>query len=123
MTLKIKEKPSKVFLLAYLILALIGSSAISAAEAFCVELSDDDSLDSGRYISSGYAIDWLASNTLTLRRANSYSNTLLRNRPLRVFTLAETAVIAIYPVGENLKIIKNDNIPVIKNLVLLKLRI
>ena len=117
------RKWSKLVFLAYLIPALIGSSAISASEAFCFEHSDNANLGSGRYISSCHTIDWVAANALTLRKDNGSSNSLLRNRLFRVFTLAGTTAIAVYLAGENLKIIKNDNIPIIKNLVLLKLRI
>jgi hypothetical protein len=117
------EKLSKLVLLAYLILALIGSAAISAGEAFYLEDSND-SLSSGTYFSSiGHTVDWLATEVLTLRRAHGYSNFLLRNRLLRIFTLAGAVAITIYLVGANLKIIENDNMPIMKNLVSLKLRI
>ena len=120
----VHKKWAKFVLFAYLILALIGSSAISAGEAFYLEDSDDDSLSSGRYLSSiDYTIDWLAANILTLRKARGNSNSLLGNRLLRVFTFAGILSIALYLVGENLKIIRNDNIQIIKNLVPLKLRI
>jgi len=120
----VHKKWAKFVLFAYLILALIGSSAISAGEAFYLEDSDDDSLSSGRYLSSiDYTIDWLAANILTLRKARGNSNSLLGNRLLRVFTFAGILSIALYLVGENLKIIKNDNIQITKNLVSLKLRI
>ena len=120
---KIVKKRTKFVLFVYLILALIGSAAISAGEAFCFEYSDNDSLSSGGYFSSDHTIDWLAANALTLRKVRGYSNSLLRNRLLRVFALAGIISIAMYLVGENLKIIKDDNIPILKNLVLLKLRI
>ena len=120
----ILKKRSKLVLLVYLILALIGSSAISAGEAFWVEHTNNDSMSSGRHFSSiDYTIDWLAGNVITIRKARGYSNSPLRNGLLRVITLAGTIAIAIYLVGANLKIIKNDNIPILKNLVLLKLRI
>jgi len=124
MTCAIGEKRSKPVLLACLILALIGSSAISAGEAFCSEYSNDDNLSSNTYFSSvGHTIDWLTAQVLTLRRAHGYSNSPLRNRLLRVFTFAGAIAVTIYLVGANLKIIKNDNMPIIRNLVLLKLRI
>jgi hypothetical protein len=118
------KKWAKLVLFAYLILALIGSAAISAGEAFYIENLNDDSLNSGRYFSSiNQNLDWLAANVLTLRKARSFSNSLLRNRLLRIFTFTGIFSIALYLVGENLKIIKNDNIQIIKNLVPLKLRI
>ena len=123
MTPNIGEKWSKFVLLAYLILALIGSAAISAGEAFYLEDSND-SLSSGRYFSSiNHTIDWLVANVLTLRKARGYSNYLLQNRLFRVFALAGIFSIALYLAGENFKKIKNDNVQIIKNLVLLKLRI
>ena len=119
-----EKKQLKLVLLAYLILALIGSSAISAGEAFSFDCSNNDSICSGRYFSSiSHIIDWLAGDILTIRKTNGYSNLPLRNRLLRLFALAGTIVAAIYLAGANLKTIKNDNIPIIKNLVLLKLRI
>jgi len=124
MTHTLGEKRSKPVLLVCLILALIGSSAISAGEAFCFEYSNNDSLSSdSRYFSSIHTVDWLATGALVLRKDHGYSNFLLRNRLLRVFTLAGTVAMTIYLVGANLKIIENDNMPLIKNMVLLKLRI
>ena len=125
MTYTLGEKRSKLVLLAYLILALIGSSAISAGEAFCFEYSNNDDLssDSRYFFSIGHTVDWLAAEVLTLRKAHGYSNSLLRNRLLRVFAFAGTISIALYLVGANLKIIENNNMPTMKNLVLLKLRI
>ena len=124
MTHIIGEKRLKIALLGYLILVLIGSSAISAGEAFYFEHLNNDSLSSDAYFSSiSHTVDWLATGALTLRRARGYSNSLLQNRLLRVFTLAGTIAIALYLAGENLKIIENDNVSIIKNLVLLKLRI
>ena len=124
MTHSIGEKRLKLVLLPYLILALIVSSAISTAEAFCIEYSRDDRMSSGGcFCSISHTIDWLAGETLTLRKDSGYSNSPLRNGLLRVFTFAGTISIALYLAGANLKIIKNDNIQIIRNLVLLKLRI
>jgi len=121
---KIVKKWAKFVLFACLILALIGSSAISAGEAFYLEDSNNDNLNSGRYFSSiDYNIDWLASNILTLRRVRGYSNSPLRNKLLRIFTFTGIFSIALYLAGANLKIIKNDNIQILRNLVPLKLRI
>jgi len=121
MVRKMGKKQVKIFLSTYFILALIGSSAISAGEAFRFEYSNNDNLSSGTYFSSvGHTIDWLAG--VTIRKAKSNSNSPLRNRLLRVFTFAETIAIATYLVRANLKV-KNDNIIIIKNLVPLKLRI
>jgi hypothetical protein len=118
------KKRVKFALFAYLILALIGSAAISAGEAFYLENSNNDNLSSGRYFSSiNHNIDWLTESVLTLRKARGYSNSLLRNRLFRIFTFTGIFSIALYLVGANLKIIKNDNIQIIKNLVSLKLRI
>ena len=117
------KKWAKLVLFAYFILALIGSSAISAGEAFYLEDSND-SQSSGRYFSSiDHTVDWLATNILTLRRVRSYSNSPLRNKLLRIFTFTGIFSITLYLVGANLKIIKNDNIQIIKNLVPLKLLI
>jgi len=117
------KKWTKFVLFTYFILALIGSSAISAGEAFYLEDSDD-SLSSGRCFSSmNHRVDWLTAEILTLRRARGFSNSPLRNKLLRIFTFTGIFSIALYLVGANLKIIKNDNIHIIKNLVPLKLRI
>ena len=117
------KKWTKFVLFAYFILALIGSSAISAGGAFYLE-DPYDSLSSGRCFSSmDHTVDWLAASTLTLRRARGFSNSPLRNKLLRIFTFTGIFSIALYLVGENLKIIKNDNIQITKNLIPLKLRI
>jgi len=115
------EKRAKPILLIYFILAMIGSSAISAGEAFYFEKSNDN-LSSGRYYSSeNHNIDWLA--RVTIRKENNSSNSLQRNRLLRVFTFAGILIMAMYLVSANLKIIKNDDVPKIKNLIPMKLRI
>jgi hypothetical protein len=115
-------KWSKVTLLIYLITALIDLSAISSCEAFYFEYSNSDSLNSGAYSSSTVrTIDWLAG--VTLRKTNGNSNSPLRSRLLRVFKFTGAIAIAFYLAGASLKIIRNDNIPILKNLILLKLRI
>jgi len=119
-----EEKWSRFILLAYLIFALIGSSAVSAGKALCFEHSNNDSMGSGGYFSTiDHAVDWLAENVITVKKARSYSNSLSQNGLFRVFILAGTIAIAMYLAGENLKIIKNDNISILKNHVLLNLRI
>ena len=120
----IEKKWLKLFLLTYLVLALIGSSAISAGEAFCFDYSNSDSISSGKYFSStNRFIDWLAGDILTMRKTGGFSNSPLRNRLLRVFTLAGTIATAVYLVGANLQTLNNGNNQTIKNLILLRLRI
>ncbi|MDR2595857.1 MAG: hypothetical protein LBC76_00910 [Treponema sp.] len=103
-----------------MILALIGTSAISAGEAFYFEYSIDDNLGSNRYFFSiDHTIDWLVN--VTIRKTNGYSSSILRNKLLRVFTFERIIAITTYLAEENL--IKNNNISIIKNLILLKLRI
>jgi len=117
------KKRSKSVLLAYLILAIIGSSAISMAEYLYFEYSSNDNLSSGSYFSPiSQTFDWLAGDILKIRKSRDNSNSQLRNKLLRVFTLDGTISMAIHLSEANLKI-KNDNIQVIRNLVLLKLRI
>jgi len=110
----------KLTLFAYFILAIIGSSAISAGEAFWIEYSQNDSLNSGTYSLTDHTIDWLAG--VTLRKPNGNSNSPLRNGSLRVFMFAGTIAMAVYLAGANIKN-KNYSILTIKNSVLLKLRI
>jgi len=120
----VQNKLPKLVFLAYLIPALIGSSAISASKILCFELSNNNSMGSGGYFSSiGHTIDWLAGKVLIKRKAGSYSHSMLQSRLFNVLILAGTIAIAIYLAEINLKIIKNNNIPIIKNPVLLKLRI
>ena len=120
----IEKKQLKIVLLAYLVLALIGSSAISAGEAFCFEYSNNDSIYSGRYFSAiSHTFDWLAGDVLTIRKTNGFSNSPLRNRSLRVFTLAGTIATAICLVGADFQTLSKDNNPTIKNFILMRLRI
>jgi len=117
---KIKGKGIKPFLLAYIIFALIGSSALSMGEAFFVKYSNNDNLNS-KYLSSiNHSIDWLAA--IKIKKLGSNSNSTLRNRLLRVFTFSGAIAIIVYLLSKSLKI-KNNNITIIKNPVLLKLRI
>jgi sorbitol-specific phosphotransferase system component IIC len=118
------EKCSKLILPVYLIFAIIGTFIISAGEASIFEHSNKDIIDSGRYFSSiSCAVDWLAEDTPTIGKAFRFSNSSLRNGLLRVFMFAGTIAIALHFAGMNLKIIKNDNISLVKNHILLKLRI
>ena len=120
----IGKKQLNLLLLAYLILALVGSSAISAGEAFCFDYSNNDSICSGRYFSSiSHTFDWLAGDVLTIRKTNGFSNSPLRNRSLRVFALAGIIATAIYLVGANFQTLIKDNNPTINNSILLRLRI
>jgi len=117
----IVEEKRFIFLLTYLILALIGSSAISVGEAFCFDYSNHEDLGSSGYLyQTNHTIDWLVGSTI--RKTNNYSNSPLRYRLLRLFAAFGTIVITIYLVRVNLKTIRIDNIPIIKNLILLKLR-
>jgi len=119
MTHNVGEERSRHILLIYLMIALIGSSAISAGEAFYFERSNDN-LSSGRFSSTDQNIDWLA--RVTIRKDNGSSHSPQRNRLLRVFTFAGIIAIAMYLLRANLKIIKNDNVPIIKNSIPMKLR-
>jgi len=115
------EKRLILILLIYMILALISSSAISTGEAFCFEYLNNDNLGSDRYFSSiDHTIDWLAE--VTIRKTNGYSNSLSRNRLLRVFVFEGIIAVTTYLAGANQKN-NNYNISIIKNFVLLKLRI
>jgi hypothetical protein len=121
-------KKLKLFLFMYLILVLICSSVNSASEAFCFESSNNDSLGSSGCFSVISNIDWLTGEILTLKKANGHLNSLLRNRLLRIFTFAGIIsagiiFIAVYLVGVKQKTVNNDNIPLIKNLVIVNLRI
>jgi hypothetical protein len=116
------EKKLKLFLFMYLILSLIRSSAISASEAFWFESPNNDSLGSGTYFSSvGNNLDWLA--VVSIKKAKGHSDSLPRNRLLRIFTFAGLISIAVYLVGAKQKTVKNDYIPITKSLVILNLRI
>jgi len=116
----LKEKGGKLFLLAFIIFTLLASSVISMGEAFFIEYSNNDNLNS-RYISSiDHSIDWLAA--VKIKKTGSNSNSPLRNRLLRVFTFSGAIAVIVYLLSKNIKT-KNDNITPIRNLVLLKLRI
>ena len=124
MDLNAGEKWLKNVLLAYLILAIIGSFAFAAGQAFSYEKSDRDFLGSNSYFSSiVHTIDWLAEDTPAISNAYKNSNSPLRNGLLRVFTLAGITGITVFLAKSNFKININENFPVIKNLFPLKLRI
>jgi hypothetical protein len=119
---KTGRKNLNLFLIMYLILALICSSVILTSEAFRFEYSSNDNLSSDTYFSSvGNNVDWLA--VVTIKKDDGHSNSLSRNRLLRIFTFVGIIYIAVYLVGTKQKTVKNDNIPIIKSLVILNLRI
>jgi len=116
----LKEKGGKLFLLAFIIFTLLASSVISMGEAFFIEYSNNDNLNSGYLSSIDHSIDWLAA--VKIKKSGSNSNSPLRNRLLRVFNFSGAIAIIVYLLSKNLKT-KNNNIKSIRNLVLLKLRI
>ena len=108
----------------YLILAIIGSFAFSTSQAFPLEKSDKDILGSNIYFTAiDRSVDWLAADTPSVSKSNRYSTSPLRTILLRVFTLAGIINIAMFIAKANYKTNKNNNFPLIKNLVPLKLRI
>jgi hypothetical protein len=124
MSLDVEKKWLKNVLLGYLIFAIIGSFAFSTGQAFSYEKADKDILGSNVYFSSiNRSVDWLAVDTPSISKSNRYSNSPLRNILFRVFALSGIIGIAVFLAKTNFKTNKNDNIPIIKNLVLLKLRI
>jgi hypothetical protein len=124
MTYNLGKKCSEIVLLAYLIFAIIGTFAVSIGEASIFEHSNKDIIGSGSYFSPiRHSIDLFAENTTTIGKAHGCSNSPLRSGLLRMVTLAGTIAIALYLTRANLKTIKNINIPLAKNQILLKLRI
>jgi hypothetical protein len=120
MPFKMWKNGVKLFLFTFFILSLIGSSVISAGEAFGNEYSNNDNLNSGTYYSSiGHNIEWLARFSLK-KDSGNYSH--MRNNLFRVFTFAGIIAMAIYLMKVNLKN-KNNKIQTKKNFILLKLRI
>jgi hypothetical protein len=112
----VQNKLPKLIFLAYLIPALMGSSAFSTGKALCFEHLNNDSITSGGYFSSmDHTFDWLAGEVHIKRKTGSYSNSMLQDRLFSVFALTGIIAITVFFVGKNLKIINN--------LVLLKLRI
>jgi hypothetical protein len=124
MVYNLGKKCSKTAFLAYLIFAIIGTFTISTGQTSYFEHSNKDIIGSGRYcVSISCAVDCFIEDTTTIGKALRFSNSPLRSGLLRVFTLAGTIAIALYLAGVNLKTIKNINIPLAKNQILLKLRI
>ena len=124
MSLNGGKKWLKFVLPIYLILAIAGSFAFSAGKDLLYANTNGDIPGSGSYFSSTVrTVDWLAEDTPTINNANKHSNTLLRNRLIRVFAITGIFGIAVFFAKSNFKINKNDNFPKIKNLVPLKLRI
>ena len=124
MILNAKGKWFKLAFLVYLILAIIGSFILSTDKPFQFVNFNKDSLGARSYFSSiTLAVDWMVENSPTISKAHRYSNPHLRNGFLRVFTLVGIIGIAIFSAKSNCKINKNKNYPLMKNPILLKLRI
>ena len=124
MVLNAREKWFKLAFLVYLILAILGSFALSTDKPFYSVDINKDSLGSGSYFPlTAFTVDWVVENSPTISKAHRYSNHPLRNGFLRVFTSLGVIGIAIFSVKSNCKINKNKNYPLMKNPILLKLRI
>ena len=125
MVLNVEKKWQKLILPVYLILAVICSFVFSTDQALLYEKSEKDILGSGSYFSSlaTHTIDWLAEDAPTISKVHKYSNSPLRSGLLRVFVLAGLIGIALFLAKSNFKINKNNNLPIVKKLVPLKLLI
>jgi uncharacterized membrane protein YkvI len=118
-----EKKISKLVLMC-LIIAVIGSFTVSTCETFYFNKINKNSLGSSSFFSSvGHAVDWLAEDITTIGKTNRHSSSQLRGGLLSVFAITVITGAAMNLVKSNLKIIKKNNIPIIKNLIVLKLRI
>jgi hypothetical protein len=117
-------KWSKFLVIVYLILATTGTLAISPEEAYSFVKSSKDSLGSSSFFStSGHVVDWFAEDTTTISKAQRYSLFRLRNVLLRLFTSIGVISAGIFLTNSRFKKIKKEYIPILENLVPLKLRI
>ncbi|GBU26896.1 hypothetical protein R84B8_00411 [Treponema sp. R8-4-B8] len=124
MVRNIWKKFPKLIFLTCLIFVLTGASIISAGKSLFFKCSNNGRMSLSGYSFSRYhAIDWLAGNVLIRKRTESHSNSPLQNMLLNVCIHVIAVAMAIILAGANIKIIKNNKVQIIKNLILLKLRI
>jgi len=106
------------FFFVYLMFALMGSLALSIDETFYFN-TDKSSINSGVYFgTTNHAVDWLAEDN-TIRRANRNTSSALRG----IFMLAGITIAAFCINTSSFLPVKNRQISITKNTVLLKLRI
>jgi hypothetical protein len=114
----------KFVLLAYLIIVVIGFFAFSNNDIFRLINYNQDSPKSVSFISSIiYNADCLAENTAITNKINGNASSLLRNGLLRIFLFIGINITAIYLTQFFYSAIKNDENFIIKNSIILKLRI
>ena len=107
----------------YLVIALMGTSTFSAAEALQFDELDNGPVSDGFLTTMDHTIDWLAESSTTIGRAKGYSSSPLRSGVLRIVMplMVQSAGVSI--VLSALNIIKKSLHPNIKNAIPLKLRI
>jgi len=111
------------FIFTYLMFALMGSLALSINETFYSVSLDKNSINSDAYFTvTNYAVDWLAEDTNTVRRANKNTSSS-HNGLLRVFMFAGISFTAFCITKSPFLSIKNRQATNTKNTILLKLRI
>ena len=106
---------------AYLAVAMVGSFTFSLNKPFNLYT---DSQNSGIYfLNPNCAIDWVAGEIITIRKANGNLSSVFRNGLIRVFLFLWASVSMFYLAKIMLQTIKIYNVTNLKNSILLKLRI
>jgi hypothetical protein len=120
----IRKSWVKVLIFSYLILAILGSFSFSISESYCYESFNKESSKVNSYIySTSYTIDWIAEDTNTIVKTKIQRNSNFRIGLLREFVITGTVIASMRFLVSYYRTLENNYIPIIKNQILLKLRI
>jgi hypothetical protein len=111
---------------AYLALAVTGTFAFSIAETFDAGFGELENnwRGSGGFLSSmDHALDWLITDSTVIGRARGFSTSPMRNGALRIFMPPGLHNDGAYSACLSVPVINKQQVPAIKNTILLKLRI
>jgi len=113
-----------IFFFPYLLVALMGSLALSINKTFYFDRLVKNKVNSDAYFTTiNHTIDWLAVNTNTIRKAHRNTSFRLHSGLIHILMFAGIPFAAFSIYKSNFLSIKNRQTANIKNTVLLKLRI
>ena len=118
----IKEKKWQNFIFVpYLLLAITCSYTFLTGESFNLDINKRNF--ETQFASFHYSADWIAEETITIRKASRNSSSILRSGLIRIFLYLGILMTSVYLTGTCIQQIKTNKTSNFKNYILLKLRI
>jgi len=116
------KRRSSCFITLYLVIAVMGTFAFTAAEPF-QNFNSKDTFSGGFLSSVNQAADCLAETTVAINRANRCSSAPMCNGWQRIFLPSGIQNTGTYLIGVSIQTADEYLIPILKNTILIKLQI